>query len=639
MRPHPRLYLAQDTPERLARDPRLPFLRQAARQVARDAARYAKLPPLRYPRGVHNELLIRAREMQTRVVTLLARWSRTGDARCRAAVLRCVEQIGGWEYWSWIAWRAGRSKPDAIFDLSYGENSATLGIAYDWLHAGLSRAERALFLRVARRHALRAGLKHAKPGGAWWFGRPDSNWNSVCAGGLGMLALALYEDAPEAPELLKRAEQSIAPFVRHLDSTAGGWPEGIGYWNYGMRYAFMYLLSHENSTGRPHPLLRVRGLRRTLRFPFDFCPHGQPCSFGDVNHWSPLPVHYAMAVRLGDTDVCGQLDAHLQANGIRAHGWPDAAEWLALHPGRRVPLRKARAARAARAEPYAALYTGLDWAVLADRMPQPRLYMSIRGGTTRVPHSHRDLMSFHCLVGSERLVVNLGPAEYLDTTFSARRYELPEMMPMWKNTLLINGVGVTDGAALDCTELVRHGRARGVRLVATTAMGASRDRVAATFCGRLILLLDNHAFLVVDRVRLPHTGRCESRLHTFAEVRPARDGALLRGERAKLRVAYACTVEAGLYTATTAPTTPSAPAATMLRWCTGSRQYTDITMATLLAPGVGPAKLALKQANGRITISLRRRGRRRRITLTDRLQPVKRSGSREPAAAGRRSDL
>ena len=69
----------------------------------------------------------------------------------------------------------------------------------------------------------------------------------------GMLCLSLYEECADARLLLPRVEQSVAPFFHTLDATGGGWPEGIGYWNYGMRYGFQYLLSHERATGNPAP--------------------------------------------------------------------------------------------------------------------------------------------------------------------------------------------------------------------------------------------------------------------------------------------------------------------------------------------------------------------------------------------------
>jgi hypothetical protein len=578
---------------RLCDQPRLPYLIETAERVVQDADDYVAMPPLTYRRDVHNAHLTRAREMQKRVWTLLARWMQTGDEIFRKAALAHIEQIGQWEYWSWITWRRDDPAPDAIFDLSYGENSATLAVAYDWLYESLSVSEKKLFLDIARDRPFRSGLVHARPDGATWFGRKDSNWNTVCAGGLGMLALAMYEDAVEARELLPRIEQSLAPFFEYLDQTSGAWPEGIGYWNYGMRYGFMYLLSHEQATGHAHRLLKARATRQTLAFPLDFCPHGQPCSFGDVNRWEPLPFHYRAAERLGCKDVLHGLHAYLEAHGAPLWGhWPNAVEWLLLHPGMVPEQRPTDQDRGAK------LYGGLDWGILADRSSIPQRYMSVRGGTTKVPHGHRDLMSFHCVVGKERLIASLGPEEYLDTTFSPRREEMFEMSPASKNMILINGVGIAPGSSLDSTELVHLPGVEGIRLEATTAMGEMYDGPAAQFCGRWFLLLDGGAFVLVDRAELPRVGRVESRLHTFADVEAGHDGALLRGAEQSLRIAYACNVPAILCTATTAPTTPTAPAATVLRWCT-DRQHQDVVMVTLLSPGVAKTQASVtKEASG-----------------------------------------
>ena len=555
------------------------------------------MPPLRYARNKHNEHLVRAREVQGRVVTLLVRWKQTGRQKFRDATLNYIRQIGQWEYWSWVTWRQGDPSPDAIFDLSYGENSATLAIAYDWLHDSLSTDERKLFVRIARERPFLSGLKHARPGGAWWFGTPDCNWNTVCAGGLGMLCLAMYEDVPEARTLLPRCDESIGPFMRLLNETDGGWPEGIGYWNYGMRYAFMYLLSCESATGKRHPLMGLKGVRQTLSFPLDFCPHGQPCSFSDVNKWRPMPFHYAAAARLKQDDVVQALDTALERTGVAPGGaWPNAAEWLLLHPD-------TRESRPARARGGVKLYRGIDWGIIADTMPEPSLYMAVRGGTTKVPHGHRDLLSFHCVAGGERLITDVKPAEYLDSTFSPRRNELFEMAPVSKNTILINGVGIAAGSELNSTRVLSFSNAQGLRLDATSAMGDYLDNPAASFCCRLILLLAGRAFLIVDRVVLPHTGQMESRMHTFAPVKTTRSGALISGRKQKLRVAYSCTTPAILRTAASAPTSPSTPSSTILRWCTNGGLNTDMTMATLLSPGAGTARIAVEQTRNRLRIS------------------------------------
>jgi hypothetical protein len=608
---HPRLYIGPDDLARLCSPPQVPYLVEAADQVVLDAANYAEMPPLTYRRDVHNAHLTRAREVQKRVVTLLARWLQTDDPAFRAAALAYIAQIGEWEYWSWITWRQGNPAPDAIYDLSYGENSATLAIAYDWLYDTLSTEEKALFLGIAHDRSFRSGLVHARPDGASWFGRPDSNWNTVCAGGLGMLALAMYEDAPEARELLPRVEESVVPFFQLLDQTSGGWPEGIGYWNYGMRYGFMYLLSHECATGQTHPLMQLEGVRQTLAFPLDFCPHGQPCGFGDSNHWEPLPFHYRAAERLDGQEILRALDAHLEERGVPLWGlWPNAVEWLALHPGTvsgRPPLSEGQT--------LAKLYRGLDWGILTDRTSDPPLHMTLRGGTTQVPHGHRDLLSFHFVVGKERLVASLGPAEYLDTTFSPRRDELFEMSPFSKNTVLINGVGVASGSALDATELVNLPGAKGFRFEATTAMGTMYDGPAAEFCGRWALMIEHGAYLIVDYARLPRVGRVESRMHTFADVQIEGDGAMLCGEQECMRVAYACNVPALLCAATTAPTTPTEPSASVLRWCT-ERQHEDVVLVTLLSPGEGEAKVELVEAAEQFSFAVHGPGWQAGLTLT-----------------------
>ena len=378
--PHPRLYVGADDIARLREEPKLPFLRKAAEEVTADAARFARMPPLTCPRGSHNEHLVRAREMQIRIVTLLARWGQTGQERFRRAVLGYVSEMGEWEHWSWGASLRGDRNFDCEFDLSYGENSATLAVAYDWLHGSLSAGERRVFVGIARERAFKSAIKNVRRGGSWWFANPSINWNSVCAGGLGMLALAMLEDAPEAAMVLPRCEESITPFMKYLETTAGAWPEGICYWQYGMRYAFMYLLSHERATGRVHPLMRLKGVRQTLSFPLDFYQHGHPCSFGDCNAWQAQPIHYAAARRLGCPGVLQALDAELERTaalpGKISRDWPHAPEWLALHPGRASkPTHGAKGGGAK-------VYRGLDWGIIADTMPLPNLYVAVRGGTT-----------------------------------------------------------------------------------------------------------------------------------------------------------------------------------------------------------------------------------------------------------------
>lgn len=617
---HPRLYVLPAQIARLQNEsPKRASLRRAAERVARSAREALRTTDFTYTRDVHNEHLIRARVNQGRVVTLLTQWFVSGDRRFRDAAVTHIDAMGAWEYWSWIMWRQGNPDPLAIYDLSYGENAATLAIAYDWLRNDLSDAERKRFVAIARKWVFPSFLHHTKTTAkgkcAWWYGHTSSNWNTVCAGGAGMLALAMYEEVPEARRVLPRVEISFKPYMLELDKTGGAWPEGIGYWNYGMRYAFMYLLSHENATGKKHPLLRRRATKATLRFPVEFCPNGVPCSFGDVNSFVPLPFHFEVARRLGCSDVLAMIEPRVNGYGERLGSWPNAAELLLLHP-RSIPKLDTSSKSIRRH------YKGQDWLVLADRMPEPRLYLSARGGTTKVPHSHLDLLSFHCVVGDESMVTNLMPGEYLDTTFSPRRWDIFEMGPASKNTILVNGVGVTPSSSVTTKPLTfpRQKGVIGYRLDASSAFGGMRDGNVVTCSVRVFIMLDALAFLILDRVELPHVGRVESRMHTFTSVTPKSGGALLKGKRQRMAVSYACDRSAGLHLAKGAPTTPGV-GATMLRWCS-AKQELAFTMATLLVPGAAPGKVAVTPTKRGFDVAVTLRRRRTLLKFTNRLLPL-----------------
>jgi hypothetical protein len=614
---HPRLYISQKDLARLKNQPETPFIRMSSQWVAENAEEWVKMPRLTFNPDTHNSLLVRAREVQERVLTLLVRWRQTGESRFRDAALAYIRIIGGWKCWSWITWRKGDCRPAAIYDLSYGENSATLSVAYDLLYDTLSSAEKRLFHDIALRWSFASGIVHCKPRAAWWFGRPDSNWNSVCAGGLGMLSLAMYDEIPIVRQILPRVERSIASFMNHLDRTSGAWPEGIGYWNYGMRYAFMYLLSRENATGQRHPLMQLKGTYKTLEFPLDFTPNGQPCSFGDANRWTPLPFHYAAARRLRNDSVMQRMDTILRKKPEAACGgnWASAAEWLLFHDGRLKSMRPMEKRTGAR------LYRGVDWAVVADRWPEPGLYVSVRGGTTKVPHGHCDLFSFNIVVKGEKLISSEGNSEYLDTTFSPRRYDLPDINAQYKNTIMINGVGVPYGASLKSTRIFNHTGISGVHLEGAGVMGTSRDSESTPeFCARLVLLLKNQAFLVVDRVVTLHPARVESRLHTHAEVHSlSSKGACLRGRSEKMRLAFAASVPCLLARSMTAPINPSSEPAQMLRWCTEGL-HKDVVLAAAAVPGTASAGITIVKEKGVITVDVRFHKKTVKVELSEKLK-------------------
>ncbi len=592
LKPHPRLYLSNQHYDRLGEPTDSTVVKQSIRRVRRMARAFAADSEIEVNETGHNYHLIRARLMQTRVVTLLAGYRLTGKRAYRETILADIRTIANWEFWSWITWRKGDARPEAIFDLSYGENSTTLALAYDCLHDELTEDERRLFVNTARERSLIPYLK--LNGGrekSWYFQSPNCNWNTVCNGGAGMLALAIGDAAKESARVVELVERGVAPFFKSLDGD-GGWPEGIGYWNYGMRYGFMYLLSHERAMGRRHPLLKRKGTEATLSFPLTFTPNGQPCSFGDVNSYRPLPFHLAAAERFGRSDLVEELDRRLVKWGAGDGTWPNEAETALLHPRKMPRVKKASVSRHH-------LIKGLEWGYCADRMPEPSLYVAVRGGTTNAPHVHRDLMSFHVVVGEEKLIESIPVQDYVDTTFSPRRFELYETSAASKNMIFINGVGVADGATVE-TRLITGRGFRGFRIDATSAMGTMRDGPVANFCGRLILMLKDRAILVVDRVEVSHVALVESRLHTFAQAALKVEDATIKGRRECLHVSYASSSTTLLKEGKGTQTHPQTEGDTILRRVSSGKVF-EMTLCTLMVPN-GKGAVTLDERRKRSTV-------------------------------------
>ncbi len=568
--------------ERRARLHALPgaVLPRAAAQLTALAAPWVDVPPVTVDETAHNWHLTRARVLQVRVISLLVEYARTGEARFRAAALAYLRAMAAWEHWSWHAWRNGTSDaaPGILYDLTFGENAFTLAWAWDWLSDELTPTERAEILATAERRVFAPYLRaNGDPANAaWYYQRPDSNWNTVCNGGAGTLALVLGDAYRDSARVLAVAEAGVTPYFARLGDD-GAWPEGLGYWGYGHRYGFYFLLAASRGAGRRHPLLDRPGSRATLRFPLLFTPHGTAAGFGDVNVFFPLPFHLYAAEVLALPDVAAEVArrfAHLvdaDPAALAASPWASAAELLLWYPD--AP------AEAACAWPRVDVLPSTGWGYVADCWPAPHLYAAVRGGNTDAPHTHQDLTSVQLVVDGERLAGNPVVDEYYDTTFDVQRYQLYEIGAASKSALFINGVGVPHPGCVPA-EVVHGDGWEGVRLDVAGALAPGCQAHTAT---RTVLHLGGAALLIVDRVVLAHPGLVEARFHSEARVRRHTASAWLTGTRARLHLAFAANAPARLCESRGLPTNLTCPAESILRW--GLTAFAeDVLLVTLCTP-------------------------------------------------------
>lgn len=637
--PHPRLFVSQSQIERTVKG-RSPEYAAEYEAVAATAER--ALTDVDQPFAGASPL-DRSFWMLGRLLSLSVEWHRTRDRRYLDAAISQIRAMRSW------------LPPDGDIILWEGQHIAAIAMTYDLLHNDLTPEQRAELVSLARRHCIEPFLRvtgNAKSPmvagerGSWWQ-NIISNWNPVCVAGAGMLALTMYEDVPEAQTVIDRVESSLAPVMDYLQTTQGGWVEGLGYWNWTIHYMSLFMISYERSTGKAYPGFSSDGFRETLLFGLHFVPYAQACGFGDNQHGNISPSLLLAAEHLGQAEVLRQLQEY-QARHARHRVAPakPATQPASTAPTKRphinydTPLRllinpdpvnvPAPPAR----KHYLKMYPEQGWGMLADRWPEPNVYASFRGGIAGGAHTHADLLSWNGVVGAERMILDYNHAGYYSPAFYARAREIPERSPVLKNTLFIAGISAY------INESARRpgpARSKDSHFMLPTGPVARLDATRAFFLGsgnprlvcRAFVLLDDKGVLVLDRVEQPAGNPVEVRTHTDRHAEFGTTDVLLRGDVETARLTFASDQPAVLRRAEAMLTDARAKPPVVMRW-QSLNNVRNFTSASLLSRGPDPVTLTVTSDDAFVTVNAEGKGWKHQVRLTRRLEPV--DSAKEPTS-------
>ncbi|AKF03029.1 DUF4962 domain-containing protein [Sandaracinus amylolyticus] len=195
-------------------------------------------------------------------------WGDDGDERARRAVeLARAYLVGICGYGDWVF--ASRQDGPAP-DLYSAHFLMDVAVAYDWLHARLSDAERA----TCRTAIAREGRKmyEAAIGGAWWVEDRIQNHHWINHAGLGIAAIAMHGEIDADTAAWRRAADSaLANAQRAMDLVEGGaWHEGCGYASYGLEALVIHGVASRRADGTDYAdaaLLRDLPSMRAMTMP------------------------------------------------------------------------------------------------------------------------------------------------------------------------------------------------------------------------------------------------------------------------------------------------------------------------------------------------------------------------------------
>ena len=186
LKPFPRLYTGADAAN-LKTKLHSPWMETQAAAVLADADRLVRAKPI--AEGEAESYQHGTRAIWCQLMNLTAAWALTEDSTYRKAAMR---HLGNIMNWNQISCEARVNTPvdtQMGFCLSYGEHCSVIAQMYDLFRNDITAEEQQVFFDVLNKFYLKAALRCMdKPG--FWVNAEWSNWNGVCCGGMGMMALA-----------------------------------------------------------------------------------------------------------------------------------------------------------------------------------------------------------------------------------------------------------------------------------------------------------------------------------------------------------------------------------------------------------------------------------------------------------------
>ncbi|MHB8523338.1 MAG: DUF4962 domain-containing protein [Limisphaerales bacterium] len=561
---HPRLLASAaefaQLKQRVAADPQLKAWHATLRTRAE---RLLTEPPSRYeiPDGLR--LLATSRRVVDRVYVLALLYRLDGDRRYAERAWQELDAAAKFPDWN----------PRHFLDTA--EMTHAFAIGYDWLYDFWTPEQRAA-LRTAM---VEKGIKLANEverKHTWWAAARH-NWNQVCNGGIGMGALAIADEAPEAAgEFLHAALRSLQlPMAEFAPD--GAWAEGPGYWNYATSYNVVILAALETALGTDFGLSQMPGFAEAGMFPiYATSPLGRTFNYADA-HDGPIraPQMFWLA---------RQFHRPVYAAYERSLASPQAQDLTWYEPG--------TTAASLTELPLDKYFRHADVVTLRSAWEnRDALFVGFKAGDNKANHSHLDLGTFALDALGVRWAGDLGSDDYnLPGYFGKQRWTYYRLRTEGHNTLVINPGEGPDQNPSAAGRMIRF-ESKPQRAFAiadlTPAYALSAEKVQ-----RGIALLDRKAVLVQDEIKASKLADVWWFLHTATaiQVDPSKTTAVLTQGNARLRATILAPSDAGFVTMDAEPLA-SSPHPQRQAQNAGVRKLavhvigaTDLRLAILLVP-------------------------------------------------------
>lgn len=323
-------------------------------------------------------------------------WLVTEERRyldCAMAQLRCL-----FDRRHWPQWRDLSHPPPA--DLRTGQLAAPVGLAYDWLHAGLTAAQRAEIIAGLDDQAVQPYLQSIP--GAWWY-NTRNNWLTVITGGLGIAGMGMGDDHPAAASLVADAVAKMRWYLG-VYGPQGEFNEAPMYANANCVPVDFFMAYRYHTRGGENPLA-AHPFPAACRWVMHATePSGLAVAFGDTPLDTHVTVDYfaAVAAASRDSTLQGFFMRYLREDAFLRQGNP---VMQLLHYEPTLPA----AAPGQWDEPLARAYAAHGRILVSrtDWEDGPGICVAAKAGQTEA-HGHHDAGQLIVTAMGERLITDPG---------------------------------------------------------------------------------------------------------------------------------------------------------------------------------------------------------------------------------------
>ena len=290
--------------------------------------------------------------------------------------------------------------------LDVGEMTLAVAIGYDWLYNDMPEDVRREIAAGLRRCGLDASRQPL-----WWI-RARNNWGQVCHAGILAGSLALAEENPAETACFVQRCIDFLPISMKALAPNGNYPEGPGYWNYGLEFNVAAMALLEGTLGSDFGLASMPGFAETGAY-LDLVtgPSGGAFNYADGG--------------------AGRGTCYATWWFAKRFNRPDIIPYFELGAYRRY-VAYPRLYRGNRMFPLALFWVQDVPAGLQPRAPlvwdakgpvpitiqrsswddEKAMFVGLKGGSPSAPHGHMDGGSFVLDSGKVRWAVDIGPEPY-----------------------------------------------------------------------------------------------------------------------------------------------------------------------------------------------------------------------------------